>query len=170
MDWTINKFGNIGMQLILPFFEGISKAPNKSLDGLNRKQRSLIRSAVSSKDFEGKRGQRLSVWTEECRVLLIGMGEKEKFTRKLIRNTGARTIAVLSKKKGVDITVRFTSGWNVENMLLFAEGMMLRDYSFDNHKMADKDGCLDSWNVDFQSTNRYQQSLEKGLQRLDALA
>ena len=71
MEWRINEFGDVGMQLILPLFEGVSKAPNKSLDGMNRKQRSLVRSAISSKDFEGKRGQRLSVWTEGCRVLLI---------------------------------------------------------------------------------------------------
>ena len=169
MEWRINEFGDVGMQLILPLFEGVSKAPNKSLDGMNRKQRSLVRSAISSKDFEGKRGQRLSVWTEGCRVLLIGLGEKENLTRKLVRNTGARTIAVLSKKKGIDITIRFTSGWNAENMLLFAEGMMLRDYSFDNHKIVDEDECHDSWNVDFQSSNRYQESLESGLQRIGSV-
>ena len=120
MKWKINEIDKVKMQLILPLFEGISKAPNNSLNGLNRKQRSLIRAAISSNDFEGKKGQRLSVWTEGCRVLLVGMGKKEKITRKLIRNTGARTISILSKKKGVDITVRFTSGWNLENMLILS--------------------------------------------------
>ena len=37
-----------------------------------------IRAAISSKDFEGKKGQRLSVWTEGCRVLLVGMGKRKR--------------------------------------------------------------------------------------------
>ena len=169
MKWKINEIDKVKMQLILPLFEGVAKAPNNSLNGLNRKQRSLIRSAISSKDFEGKKGQRLSVWTEGCRVLLVGMGKKEKIARKLIRNTGARTIGILSKKKGVDITVRFTSGWNLENMLIFAEGMMLRDYSFDEHKKSDEEEISDSWNVDFQANDRYQDSLKIGLKRIDSI-
>ena len=84
MKWKINEINKVGMQLILPLFEGVSKAPNNSLNGMDRKQRSLIRAAISSKDFEGKKGQRLSVWTEGCRVLLVGMGKKEKITGKLI--------------------------------------------------------------------------------------
>ena len=41
MKWKINEINKVGMQLILPLFEGVSKAPNNSLNGMDRKQRSL---------------------------------------------------------------------------------------------------------------------------------
>ena len=98
MKWKINEINKVGMQLILPLFEGVSKAPNNSLNGMDRKQRSLIRAAISSRTLKVK-GQRLSVWTEGCRVLLVGMGKKEKITGKLIRNTGAKNHWNIIKEK-----------------------------------------------------------------------
>ena len=73
------------------------------------------------------------------------------------------------RKKGIDITIRFTSGWNLENMLIFAEGMMLRDYSFDEHKKSDEEKISDPWNVDFQANDRYRESLEMGLKRINSI-
>ena len=62
---------------------------------------------------------------------------------KRARNTGARLIASMSKKKGIDVTVRFTSGWSVERMIDFAEGMLLRDYEFLEHQESPKDHISD---------------------------
>ena len=139
MKWISSEFIDIGMQLILPVFEGIEKIPEESLKGLNSSQKNLIREAIVSKEFKAKIDQKISLWTPDCKILLVGMGGKEKITHKLIRNSGAKIIAFLSKRKGVDVTVRFTDNWRLENMLNFAEGMMLRDYNFDKHKKIDKD-------------------------------
>jgi leucyl aminopeptidase len=169
MRWTKNEFQGVGMQLIIPLFEGITKAPNNSLNGLSRIQRSLVKAAIISDDFEGKKRQRLSVWTTDCRVLLVGLGKKDEISHKQIRNTGARIIGVLSKKKGTDVTVRFTSGMSIDNMLNFAEGMMLRDYRFDLHQKIDEDECLEPWDIEFQASERYQEKLEKGLKDLESI-
>ena len=44
------------------------------------------------------------VWTPGCRVMLIGMGEKDSLGHRMARNTGARTMASLSKKKGTSMS------------------------------------------------------------------
>ena len=54
MEWSNDEFGEDGSQLLLPLFEGTGKAPNNALSGLSRSQRSLVREAISSDDFEGK--------------------------------------------------------------------------------------------------------------------
>ena len=61
MEWDKSEFGEAGNQLILPLFEGSEKAPNNALSGLSRSQRSLVREAIASDDFEGKKGQRMAV-------------------------------------------------------------------------------------------------------------
>ena len=99
MEWTNSNFGEVGNQLILPFFESILKVPNNALTGLSRTQRSLVREAFSSGEFKAKIGRRMAIWTPGCRILLVGMGKKEKLTHKVSRNTGARVMASLSKKR-----------------------------------------------------------------------
>ena len=62
--------------MVLPLFEGVNKAPNNSLSGL-RNQRSLVRDALSSGGFDGKKGSRMTLWTPGCNVVLVGMGKKD---------------------------------------------------------------------------------------------
>ncbi|MAH98168.1 MAG: hypothetical protein CMA12_02300, partial [Euryarchaeota archaeon] len=163
MEISVSEFLEPGSQLILPLFEGNEKAPNNSLSGLERSQRRLVREAISSGDFDAKKGKRLSIWTPGCNIILVGMGEKETIGHKRARNIGARLISAISKKKGTDITVRFTSGWNSERMNDFAEGMMLRDYEFLEHQEVPEDYIDDPWSVNFQANSRYQTSLKKDL-------
>ncbi|HJM24353.1 MAG TPA: M17 family peptidase N-terminal domain-containing protein, partial [Candidatus Thalassarchaeaceae archaeon] len=134
MEISNSEFNELGSQLVLPLFEGSGKAPNNSLTGLNRNQRSLVREALVSGDFDGKKGKRLTLWTPGCNIILVGMGEKNSLGHKRARNTGARLIASMSKKKGLEVTVRFNSGWTSRRMIDFAEGMMLRDYEYLLHQ------------------------------------
>ncbi|MGB0832826.1 MAG: M17 family peptidase N-terminal domain-containing protein, partial [Candidatus Thalassarchaeaceae archaeon] len=150
-------------QLLIPLFEGMDKAPNNALTGLSRSQRNLVNEAIKSDDFEGKKGQRMDVWTPGCRILLIGMGKKESLGHRQSRNTGARVMSSLSKAKGLEICVRFTSGWTIERMVDFAEGMMLRDYEFLEHQQVSDDHISEPWSVNFQASPRYQDALLKGL-------
>ena len=169
MEWKNSEFGEIGDQLVLPLFEGVEKPPNNSLSGLNRSQRTLVREAIASDDFEGKKGQRMTVWTPDCRVLLVGMGEKGEFGHGKARNIGARVMGALSKKKGLSVTVRFTSGWSSERMVDFTEGMMLRDYEFLKHQKVDDEHIAEPWSVDFQASARHQEALTKDLGRVHSV-
>ncbi|MEC7756420.1 MAG: leucyl aminopeptidase [Candidatus Thermoplasmatota archaeon] len=163
MEISVSEFVKPGSQLILPLFEGNEKAPNNSLTGLGRSQRSLVREAISSGDFDAKKGKRLSIWTPGCNIILVGMGEKEALGHKRARNIGARLISAMSKKKGTEVTVRFTSGWNSERMNDFAEGMMLRDYEFLEHQEVPDEYIDEPWTVNFQANSRYQSSLKESL-------
>ncbi len=170
MKIACSEFTELGSQMVLPLFEGVDKAPNNSLRGLSRSQRSLVRDALSSGDFDGKKGRRMTLWTPGCNIVLVGMGEKDSLGHKRARNTGARLIASMSKKKGIDLTVRFTSGWSVKRMIDFAEGMLLRDYEFLEHQESPKDHISEPWNVSFQASSRYQESLARGLSKVGSVA
>ena len=165
MEISNSEFTELGSQLVLPIFEGRDKAPNNSLAGLSKSQRGLVRDAISSGDFDGKKGKRMTLWTPGCNIILVGMGNKESMGHKIARNAGARLVAAMSKKKGLEVSVRFTSGWSTKRMIDFAEGMMLRDYEFLEHQEPPKGHIDEPWIVDFQASSRHQEGLSDGLSR-----
>ena len=163
MEISNSKFTELGRQLVLPLFEGCDKPPNNSLSGLGRSQRALVKDAMASDGFDGKKGERMTLWTPSCNIILVGMGAKDSLSHKRSRNTGARLIGSMSKKKGLDVTVRFTSGWPTLRMVDFAEGMMLRDYEFLSHQEAPENHIGDPWKIGFQASSRHQEGLSEGL-------
>ena len=152
MDATVSEFNDVGDILVLPLFEGVNKAPNNALASLSRTQRSLVNEALASESFTGKTGKRLSVWTAGCQVVLVGMGQDP--SDKACRDGGAKTLAALSKDHGTNLTVRFTTGWSTSKMALFAEGMILRDYTFDKYQQSDDD--QGDWSLNCQASARHQ--------------
>ena len=56
MEISNSEFTELGGQLVLPFFEGNDKPPNNALSGLSRSQRTLVREALASGGFDGKKG------------------------------------------------------------------------------------------------------------------
>ena len=169
MEYDNSEFDEIGGQLVLPIFKGTVRAPNNSLNGLGRMQRSLVKEALSSDDFDGKIGKAMKIWTPGCNIILVGMGSRDALDHNKARDTGARVIASMEKKKGLEVTVRFTSGWPSERMLDFAEGMMLRDYEFLEHQEVEGEHVTDPWKVCFQASPRHQDRLKMGLRGVGAV-
>ena len=168
MDAKVSEFGKIGDILVLPLFQGTDKAPNNALNGLSRTQRSLVNDALSSDSFSGKSGKHLHVWTADCQVVLVGMGECP--SEKECRDGGAKTLAALSKDQGTNITVRFTTGWTTSMMSLFAEGMILRDYDFDKYLQKDEDDVQGDWSLDCQASARHQDALSSAVSKSIAIS
>ena len=168
MDAKVSEFGKIGDILVLPLFQGTDKAPNNALNGLSRTQRSLVNDALSSDSFSGKSGKHLHVWTADCQVVLVGMGECP--SEKECRDGGAKTLAALSKDQGTNITVRFTTGWTTSMMSLFAEGMILRDYDFDKYLQNDEDDVQGDWGLDCQASARHQDALSSAVSKSIAIS
>ena len=159
---------DVGPTLILPLFAGLEKIPNTSLKGLRRSVQGLVRGSVERGDFSGDVDEKLSIWTQEQKVLLIGMGPRDKVTDELARDIGAKTLSGLHKSHGKLLTVRFTTGWRVAHMIAYAEGMMLRDYEFDKYvSKQDSEAHTDhqAYCAEFQSSGRSQPSLRKGCDR-----
>jgi hypothetical protein len=63
--------------MVIPVFEGCNKAPNNATTNLNRSASIAVKSAFASDSFTGKLGESLSVWTKECQIILLGVGEKK---------------------------------------------------------------------------------------------
>ena len=99
MEYGNSEFDEIGRQLVLPIFKGTVRAPNNSLNGLGRVQRSLVKEALSSDDFDGKIGKKMKIWTPGCNIILVGMGSRDALDHNKARDTGARVIASMEKKK-----------------------------------------------------------------------
>ena len=56
-----SEFTKLGKQLILPLFEGVQRAPNNSLMGLSRVHRGLVKEALNSENFDGKKGKNMTL-------------------------------------------------------------------------------------------------------------
>jgi leucyl aminopeptidase len=164
MQVTTSGFLDTGNIMIIPVFEGLTKAPNNATVNLSRSASIAVKSAFSSESFNGEMGESLSVWTTNCQVILLGLGKQEDLTTKKSRDNGAKCFASLSKKHGTEIIVRFTTGWKVEMMTAFAEGMILRNYTFEKYKKKDEDD-KGPWSLVYQTVERYQKSLNLAVNR-----
>ena len=170
MEHQVTTIETVAETLILPLFEGTNKSPNRSLIGLSRSSQSQVRGAIASEDFDGKPSKTISLWDSECKVILLGMGKSEDLKENSTRDAGANIVASLGKTHGKNLTVRFTSGWKANQMVAFAEGMMLRDYKFDKYMSKDEDDDDDTpYNVTFQASARHQERLTAGCDRAAAI-
>ncbi|MBS71458.1 MAG: hypothetical protein CMO20_00705 [Thermoplasmata archaeon] len=158
--------------LILPLFEGEDKPPNRSLIGLSRSAQTQVKAALASDDFDGKTGKIISLWNEGGKVILVGMGKSSELKDNAARDAGAKTMAAMNKTHGKKLAVRYTTGWKAEQMISFAEGMMLRDYKFDKYLSKDDDDGDDDtpYNVIFQTSERHLSKLKTGCNRVSAMA
>ena len=99
------------------------------------------------------------------------MGENSNLDTKKSRDIGAKCFSNLSENKGKNIVIRFTTGWNTENMASFAEGMILRDYTFDKYQKKINDKKQDSeWKIVCQTTKRLRKNLDLEIKKLSSIA
>lgn len=171
MNISTDEFSDLGNIMIIPVFEHTKKAPNNTTIGLSRSASIAIKSAISSERCDGKEGSSISIWTKDCQIILLGMGKVEELDSRKARNIGARCFADLPKNHGKNLVIRFTTGWSVTNMAAFAEGMILRNYSFEKYLTKNKeDKEIEDWSVVFQTTKRKLQGLDSEITRLSAVA
>lgn len=172
MEHSIGPIGKVAPTLILPMFEGVQKPPYHSVTGLPRSVQRMVKAALLNGDFYGKAGDAMSIWSTHHKVLLVGIGRTDRLTDKDARDSGAKTFARLAKRHGKNLTVRFTSGWKVDQMIAFAEGMMLRDYEFDKYLSRDKNDDCDRtpFSIEFQVSTLNQDRLMAGCRRAAGIA
>ena len=70
MEHKVSTIEKVGETLILPFFEGINKPPNRSLVGLSRGAQNQVKGAISSNDFE-QRARTTVLSTQAIQLCLI---------------------------------------------------------------------------------------------------
>ncbi|MED5485028.1 MAG: M17 family peptidase N-terminal domain-containing protein, partial [Candidatus Thermoplasmatota archaeon] len=106
MKIQVGEISALNGTLILPCFEGCEKPPSKTMNEADRVTRSLIKKILASDDFSGKSEENMSVFGGGNKVILVGLGKKDNVTTKIARDTGAKTLAKLSKNHGKDLTIR----------------------------------------------------------------
>ncbi len=148
MEITVGNIGNVVGTLVLPFNKGDESIDENMLGGVNRSLCHQIEHLFSNGDLTGKSGERLTLHSAEGKATLLGMGKESDRTVDSCRNAGAKLVGGLKKRHGSNLTIR-ASGWSMEELAAFAEGMILRDYKYDQYKSKDED---DDDDVDLRAT------------------
>ena len=169
MKFEITEIEGVKDTLVLPLFEGTSKVPNLGMNGLVRKMKMQLKSAIESSDFSGKKGKFLELWSEEQKIILIGMGPLDIGSDKVSRDIGGKVLSKLSKYHGSNITLRFTKGWKLDWMVSFVEGMMLSDYEYDEF-ITTKEEVKDEISLTIQASSRYQENLKSKVKDCDSIS
>ena len=109
--------------------------PEAHATGLHVALKGQINRVLADGDFKGKEKSTMTlIGGEGGKAMLVGLGKEDDANEHAYRKAGAAVIAARKKTHGTDLTVRF-SGASIECMGAFAEGMLLRDYSYDEYKM-----------------------------------
>ncbi len=124
---------------------------------LNRKLEGAIEQVIKLGDFKGKDGTSAVVYGNDSigakRILLVGLGEKKKATLDTLRKAAANTAkkAVEMKVKTVSLALHrvFEGRFDLPVMgQAIAEGTYFGSYRYDEFVTEDKDGRLDSLDVE----------------------
>ena len=139
MQVNVNTNENINGTLVLPLWQESRNMVAGSESGVHRGLKAQIETILQDGDFKAKSGSAMTLaGTEGGKALLVGLGKEEDATLQSMRESGAKVTASLSKIHGKTLTVRF-HGIEGAHMAAFVEGMILRDYSYDNYKSKDED-------------------------------
>ena len=139
MELNVSANENINGTLVLPLYEGSESVPESCETGMSNSLKSQINRVLSDGDFKAKKKSTMTLLGgEDGKAILVGLGKADDCTSHDFRKAGAAVTAGMKKSHGSDLTVRFDNA-GVANMGAFAEGMMLRDYSYDNYKQKDDD-------------------------------
>ena len=139
MELNVSANENINGTLVLPLYEGSESVPESCEVGMPNSLKSQINRVLSDGDFKAKKKSTMTLFGgEDGKAILVGLGKSDDCTSHDFRKAGAAVTAGIKKSHGSELTVRFDNV-GVANMGAFAEGMMLRDYSYDNYKQKDDD-------------------------------
>ena len=139
MKVTVSPGHNIDGTLLLPLFENSESVPTSLEEGLHTSLKSQINRILAGGDFKAKLKSTMSIiGSEGGKAMLVGLGKEDDADAHVYRKAGASVVANRKKAHGTDFTARF-SGASVDAMGAFAEGMLLRDYTYDHYKLKDED-------------------------------
>ena len=160
MQISVSPSHNIDGTLILPLYEGTEIVPEAHATGLHVALKSQINRVLADGDFKGKAKSTMTlVGGEGGKAMLVGLGKEEDADTHAYRKAGAAVVAARKKTHGSDLTVRF-AGTSIECMGAFAEGMLLRDYSYDEYKMQKEEDKEAERNVRITCDEGQEEALE----------
>ncbi len=107
---------------------------------VDRKLNGQIRHAIDLDDLKGKAGETALFYYNDKRVLVVGLGEKDKFDSEALRRAGG-TVAktAISKKIGTVSMEVFGGNNNAVHSQALVEGVILGSYQFLDYKTRNED-------------------------------
>jgi len=130
----------------LPVFEG--EKPAGALAGIDRTFGGVVSAAMKCGEFKGKPGETFLLHAGPhmaggpARILLVGMGKKDKFIPDVVRRAGGKAATTL-RQLGLGQVTGLISGMpgigQAQAAALFAEGALLGLYTYDSYKAKDPD-------------------------------
>ncbi|MGY8754523.1 MAG: leucyl aminopeptidase [Candidatus Poseidoniales archaeon] len=139
MKVSVEANENILGTLVLPLWEGSNGVAEGSEGGIHRDLKHQIDNILSAGDFKAKAGTAMTLaGTEGGKALLIGLGKVGEANVQSMREFGAKVVSARGKIHGHNLSVRFH---DIEDahMAAFVEGMILRDYAYDQYKSKKDD-------------------------------
>jgi leucyl aminopeptidase len=124
--------------LILPLFSGEERSGalaqlDKSLDG-------LLSDLIENDGFKAKTGENRLVYTpnsQSKRLLLLGLGEKSKFSTHALRKAAGKSVKALKTLKKTEFAFVLPDVIEGEAQAV-SEGLILSSHSFDDFKSGEK--------------------------------
>ena len=139
MQVSVDANGNSEGTIVLPLWQDSDKMPGEGEFGIHQSLSGQINSVLAAGDFKAKSGSSMTLaGTDGGKAMLVGLGKSDDYNSNSIREAGAKVIATRKKIHGSTLTVCF-NGLEDSQMANFMEGMILRDYSYDNYKSKDED-------------------------------
>jgi len=130
--------------LAIPLYSLPTRNPKlpAGLAGLDRSAGGPIRAVLANRDFAGKRGESLLVYPTSARsrcrrILLLGLGDAEGVDAETLRQSAGRAVGQARSKKAGRVVLALTDpalARDPGNLQALAEGAILADYRFDEHR------------------------------------
>ncbi|MBU0981588.1 leucyl aminopeptidase [Patescibacteria group bacterium] len=122
--------------LFIGLFEK-EKLPSKTTNLLGKEAAKLIEKRLKDKDFEGENGDFLTLYPDTGsakKIVLFGLGKKEKIGIQAMEKTAAKCAAIAKKAKAKRVTALLED----EDIKDFFSGFILGEYEFSRYKSKNK--------------------------------
>lgn len=131
--------------LILPFWKG--ERPEPAFEG--KALVLLVKPILQSGDFSGKTEEIFCLYPDKkpaMRLFLVGLGEKKAITSERIRRCYAQVVRLLRDKRIKSVGVEIPHVKSIKREIFLSaliEGMLLANYSFDQHISKKQNSLLE---------------------------
>lgn len=174
--------GNIAEQevdcIVVNLFEGVT-SPGGATGAIDQVLGGAISQLIATADFTGKAGTTALLYTNgqlsTGRVLVVGLGNAEKFSLKMVRAAGATAQKAIQKLKGVQHYATIVHGAGIGGLDVqaaaqaTAEGALLATYQAPNYKReAPDNGPATCTVVEFDTAKVA--AVEQGITRARGIA
>ena len=167
MEISASSGDNINGTFVYLTYEGDTQV-HDGVQGVPQSLKSQMNHVLSNNEFDSKAGSTVTLLGGEGgKAILLGLGKKKKKTAHGVREAGALLVSAHNKRNGTEYTVNM-HGFSADDVLLFAEGAMLRDYSYDLYKSKKNEEKQDL-RVRLNCDDDALKGVSNGLTRLEAI-